>query len=397
MDFAVDQDVRTQMDAVYDNIDAYAKGLATPLKYTSKKGRVLSLKSIADYSTKQHDYVDERPLGYGLELDSGPNDVGKTATVCRTAARVILGTASGPWHGDPKGVLFILSEEDPGLIKNVMKAHGVTDFLMRGKLFTLVCPDPDGGADADDYDTAVLPDDVPALRQMCLDNDIKMVVIDTLIDCMEWANTNSQSDVAKAIRPLNKWAAEDDVLIVGIHHNNKSYEGTAKQAVAGSGAFTNKPRCVVSFDVDKDGQHVMQLVKVKGRSDHPAYRYDFETRSIELDSGGRELIGIVTKVTPTDTTIDKVRAEKNPAAIAAAKAEDDRRAAEHEVLDWLTDYLSDGQPVSFKTIKADAMEQNGYTERQLRNAKDSEDSGIVSEPDPNHKGKGRAYAWRLSD
>ena len=141
----------------------------------------------------------------------------------------------------------------------------------------------------------------------------------------------------------------------------------------------------------------MQLVKVKGRSDHPAYRYDFETRSIELDSGGRELIGIVTKVTPTDTTIDKVRAEKNPAAIAAAKAEDDRRAADHEVLDWLTDYLSDGQPVSFKTIKADAMEQNGYTERQLRNAKDSEDSGIVSEPDPNHKGKGRAYAWRLSD
>lgn len=357
-------------------------------------GRVLELKPIGDYSTKKHDYVDEHPLGYGLELDSGPNDVGKTATVERLAARVLLGTTEGPWHGEPHGVLFILSEEDPGLIKNAMRAHGVTDFIMQRKLFTLVSPDQGKKAELDDYDTADLPGDVPALRKLCRDNDVKLVVIDALIDCMSWANTNSQADVSKAIKPLNKWGAEDDVLIIGIHHNNKSYEGTAKQAVAGSAAFTNKPRMVVSYEKTDEGCF-MQFVKIKGRSDKPSFEYVFETRSIRLDDGSTENIGIVTDVRPSDRSIDDIRRERNPTVVNAEAQAERKRAANHEVLEWLHDYLSDGKPVQFDTIRKDALSQEGYSVQQLRDASKTDDSRIVKSKDPDHKGRGQSYVWRL--
>ena len=351
------------------------------------------LRSIADFHTKRLQQVDYLYAGLGAILFSGPNDVGKSSVVEQLAARVLLGTTEGVWAGQPYGVLFIMSEEDPGMVKQAMQAHGVSLNVMRQRLFTYVTNDNEN-VSSSDYDTVNLPADVPMLQRLCEQNDIRMVVFDALADCMPGVNLYALDEVNKVFKPLNKWGAEDDILIVGVHHNNKSLDGSAKQAVGGSAAFTNKPRIVVSLDQAKDGTRIMQLVKVKGRSDKPSYTYEFETRYVDTDDGDHKPVGIVTRITPTDKTVDDVRSEKNAAQAEAMKPE---HASSNEVIDWVVEYLSEHESASFKQL-AEAAKSEGYTTKQLSNARQRAKSPwIVSVPDDKHKGRGQQRVWRLSE
>ena len=351
------------------------------------------LRSIADFHTKRLQQVDYLYAGLGAILFSGPNDVGKSSVVEQLAARVLLGTTQGVWAGQPYGVLFIMSEEDPGMVKQAMQAHGVSLNVMRQRLFTYVTNDNEN-VSSSDYDTVNLPADVPMLQRLCEQNDIRMVVFDALADCMPGVNLYALDEVNKVFKPLNKWGAEDDILIVGVHHNNKSLDGSAKQAVGGSAAFTNKPRIVVSLDQAKDGTRVMQLVKVKGRSDKPSYTYEFETRFVDTDDGDHKPVGIVTRISPTDKTVDDVRSEKNAAQAEAMKPE---HASSNEVIDWVVEYLSEHESASFKQL-AEAAKSEGYTTKQLSNARQRAKSPwIVSVPDDKHKGRGQQRVWRLSE
>ena len=351
------------------------------------------LRSIADFHTKRLQQVDYLYAGLGAILFSGPNDVGKSSVVEQLAARVLLGTTQGVWAGQPYGVLFIMSEEDPGMVKQAMQAHGVSLNVMRQRLFTYVTNDNEN-VSSSDYDTVDLPADVPMLQRLCEQNDIRMVVFDALADCMPGVNLYALDDVNKVFKPLNKWGAEADILIVGVHHNNKSLDGSAKQAVGGSAAFTNKPRIVVSLDQAKDGTRIMQLVKVKGRSDKPSYTYEFETRYVDTDDGDHKPVGIVTRITPTDKTVDDVRSEKNAAQAEAMKPE---HASSNEVIDWVVEYLSEHESASFKQL-AEAAKSEGYTTKQLSNARQRAKSPwIVSVPDDKHKGRGQQRVWRLSE
>lgn len=351
------------------------------------------LRSIADFHTKRLQQVDYLYAGLGAILFSGPNDVGKSSVVEQLAARVLLGTTQGVWAGQPYGVLFIMSEEDPGMVKQAMQAHGVSLNVMQQRLFTYVTNDNEN-VSSSDYDTVNLPADVPMLQRLCEQNDIRMVVFDALADCMPGVNLYALDDVNKVFKPLNKWGAEADILIVGVHHNNKSLDGSAKQAVGGSAAFTNKPRIVVSLDQAKDGTRIMQLVKVKGRSDKPSYTYEFETRYVDTDDGDHKPVGIVTRITPTDKTVDDVRSEKNAAQAEAMKPE---HASSNEVIDWVVEYLSEHESASFKQL-AEAAKSEGYTTKQLSNARQRAKSPwIVSVPDDKHKGRGQQRVWRLSE
>ena len=351
------------------------------------------LRSIADFSSKKHPYVDYLPLGMGFILFSGPNDCGKSSVAQKLASEVLLGTTSGIWNGEPHGVLFILSEEDPGIVKNAMKALGVSDFVMQQLLFTYVSSESERQEDSD-YDTVQLPDDTEWLREICADHDIRLVVFDALADCMESAKLSDRGDVSRVIKPLNKWAQEDDVLLIGIHHNNKGNEGNAKAAVSGSTAFTDKARVVVSFDVDEESERrVMQLVKCKGRSDNPAYEYQFCSRMVQTDDGKSESVGIIQKFNNTDLTIDQLRRNRGQ---PTSQASEDRRRTTEEVLDWLTDYLAEG-PAPFSEIRKAAQQQEGFSQSQLRNAKDRSDGRIATRKDEDNHQRGAASLWYLAD
>lgn len=353
------------------------------------KGEYRGLRTIADFDTRRYDQADYLPIGLGFILYSGENDVGKSSVIERLAARVLLGETEGVWHGRPYGVLFVLSEEDPGTIKAAMQAHGVTDFIMQRNLYTYVTGDNDS-PESGDYDTVNLPDDVPWLQTECRKRNIKMVVFDALVEDMASARINDRGDVSRAIKPLNKWAADENILVIGVHHNNKGADGNAKQAVSGSTAFTDKARVVVSLDKTGDGQRVMQLVKVKGQPGNPSFTYEFGTRNVATSDGGSKDVGIITSITPSDLQVNDIRAERSAQPPASAK-----RAANGEIIDWLTDYL-DNDKVPFDQIKKDASAQEGYTAEQLRNARKASDGRISTCKDPGYKGRGQRFLWYIA-
>lgn len=353
---------------------------------THYMGGYRGLRSINDFKTIKTDYVDFMPLRRGFAIASGPNDVGKSSVIEHLAARVLLGTTSGKWHGVPRGVVFVLSEESPSDIKSVMTAQGVSDWIMQRKLFTYI-----NGDTLEDYDTLSIPRDVDFLRGLCTDNDIGMIVFDAFVDCLDDAHLNDRKDVGDAIKPLNAWGNEEDVLLIGIHHNNKSYEGTAKQAVAGSSAFTDKPRTVMSFDKNDTDDTIMQLVKIKGTSLHPAFTCKWLTKTITKDDGNEDSIGIVDRIVPADVSIDDIRRSKTQ-----APPNENARADDNEVLDWIVDYL-DEDKVPFDQIKKDASSQEGYTPKQLQNARDRSDGKIRTMKDPDYEGRGQRYLWFVSD
>jgi hypothetical protein len=350
------------------------------------QGEFRGLRSIASFRSKHYKYVDYLPVGQGSILFVGGNDLGKTAVWCRLAARVLLGTTEGAWNGTPKGVLVILSEDDPGKIKDVMHAHGVTDFLMERLLFTFVTSDSQQAQNGD-YDTVSLPEDADFLRGLCRQYGIGMVVFDALIDSMPHARLNDRADVSRAFKPLNKWGGEDEILIVGIHHNNKGNEGNAKQAVSGSTAFTDKPRVVVSFDRTDDDRYVMQLIKVKGRPDNPSYEYTFHTRQVDSDDGSTNSVGIITDIRHSDIQLDALRAKR-----IASPANESKRAANGDIADWLDDYLGEDK-IPFDQLRKDALSQEGYSAEQLRNARKASNGRILTMKDPDYQGRGQRFLW----
>ena len=115
---------------------------------------------------------------------------------------------------------------------------------------------------------------------------------------------------------------------------------------------------------------------------------------MDTDDGYHKPVGIVTRITPTDKTVDDVRSEKNAAQAEAMKPE---HASSNEVIDWVVEYLSEHESASFKQL-AEAAKSEGYTTKQLSNARQRAKSPwIVSVPDDKHKGRGQQRVWRLSE
>ena len=330
-------------------------------------GEIWDIPTLDKARTRSYPLIDFRPLGRGHELDSGPDDCGKTALAVWSASRIITGTAEGPWHGEPHDVLFILSEDTPDMIKSQMKALGLTDEQL-GRVHTLSQPDINELVDdCSGYTTPVLPRHVPMLRQMCRDSDIRMVVIDTLVDCIGTANSNNRDDMSKVVAALNHWAASDDVLVVSIHHNIKGNDGTAKQAAAGAGTLTQKSRTVVAFDSDGDPKapeglhHFFQLPKLKGRADHPSFEFRFSAKTMTMDDGTTEKVPYVTEVLPSDVSIDELRAKRRTDAEPPMDADE-----KSEIAAELYGYILDHGKHMFTADVQKWAEGRGWTAKNLR-------------------------------
>ena len=264
-------------------------------------------------------------------------------------------------------MLFILTEDTPDMIRTQLQALGLT-YEQLLLAHTLTAPELTmTDDDCSEYAAPVLPQHVRMLRQMCQDLDIRMVVIDTLVDCIGGANSNNRDDMAKVIAALNHWAASDGVLVVSIHHNVKSNDGTAKQAAAGAGTLTQKSRTVVAFDIDGDPsdpqslRHYFQLPKVKGRADHPSFEFRFSTKTMTMDDGTVGTVPYVTEVVPSDVSIDELRAKRR--ADADPPMDSDEKS---EIAAELYHYVLDHGKHMFTSDVQKWAEGKGWTAKSLR-------------------------------
>jgi hypothetical protein len=318
-------------------------------------------------------------IGMGTTLFSGDNGIGKSATALWTAARVTLGICAGELH-EPANVLLLLSEDAPGIIRPKLEALNAD----MSRVYVVVCTQPDEAA-TEGTTYLQLPRQGRDLEALIASHHIRLVILDALADCFEHPDINKTENVAPVLTFLNHLSSKYDMAVIGIHHTNKNLLDGAKNAVRGSKAFTDKARQVVSFIKTEDA-YGFQVTKSNFMEGSPAWRYTLESAPT-LTPG--KTTGIISTPVPDDGLDVDSEMRKS------ANLDEDRQSTSGDVIDWLTDYLREG-PAPFKQI-ADAARDEGYTSKQLSNARTRADNPRVeSVPDPSWSGRGQRKIWRLA-
>ena len=75
------------------------------------------------------------------------------------------------------------------------------------------------------------------LETLCVDKQIKLVVIDPMIKFLNIEDTNSYSEVYKKLTGFIKFARENKIHVMFVHHANKSKEESASQILGSTGLF----------------------------------------------------------------------------------------------------------------------------------------------------------------
>lgn len=295
-----------------------------------------------------------------LTLFAGHPGVGKGMATMYVAACATRGTG---WHdckntNSPVEVMIISSEDAAGdtLVPRLMAANADMDKVIIESSVT-----SDKGDKEFSLDT-----DLPALRELLDANpDVKVVIIDPIMNHLGKLKGNSEQEVRIGLSPLAKLAEKYGIAIILVTHFNKSTNSDSIQRVGGAMGMVGAVRIVWTFGEDKeDGK--MKMLPLKA--------------NIAPNTGGLEY-----KVVPVDvyvngqyTSVGKTEwGEKTCSSVDAAikfKAKDEKPFPYQLAMVWLKDHLADGKPHPMKEIQT-AAEYADFSEGTLKTA--SEKLGML--------------------
>lgn len=106
---------------------------------------------------------------------------------------------------------------------------------------------------------------IEEITQLCLKENIEMVVIDTLSTFWPIDNENDSAQVLKALVPMYSFT-ENNLAVLLIHHFRKG-GGDQAQASRGSGALPGFVDNIIEFTRSKDGYFNRRELKTYGRFD----------------------------------------------------------------------------------------------------------------------------------
>jgi putative DNA primase/helicase len=300
----------------------------------------------------------QRMVGDGLTIITGPVGISKSLISVDVAARV---TTGGKWpdgtgHAPQGSVILFGAEDDAGKVVVPRLAAAGADLAR-----VHVCQ---GAVNADDGDAdapaaVILERHIEELRA-ALDEvaDCRLIVFDPLPDYIA-GDENNSAEVRRALVPLARLAQERNVAVLAVLHQNKKNDLTTVQRIAGSGAFAQIARVVLSIgthpeDADKEtGKRRIMLVSKNNYGQRDVGQaYEIETRS----NGQPGLVwqaGLV--------TMDADEIARRP---TGGREHEERRG---EAVDALRDLLADGEQ-NATTIMA-RLQDAGLGRRQIEHAK----------------------------
>lgn len=316
-----------------------------------------------------------------ITLVSGRAGASKSTLTIQRAALATRGRLHGDYEGRPVNVAFTAFEDSTSMQKARLVA---ADADLRRVTFLGMSNTTNGVS----VDTGMrIPDDLPEIRALLRDENVKLWIIDPITSVIT-GNSDKEDDVRAVLDPLAALAADLDIAIVAIRHFNKG-AGYAGDKVSGSHAFRDAVRSLILVARDdEDGSIVATLDKSNytmsaGRS----FSYALASCDVPDDEGRMMTVPKITGFMPTDRNVGEI-INRNYAAV-----ETPARADRGEVLEWLTEYLRDG-PAPFNDIK-DAARAEGYTAKQLSNARERSGGRIVSIPDDTYQGRGQRRLWAM--
>jgi hypothetical protein len=274
-------------------------------------------------------WPDRIPLGK-LTMFAGHPGVGKGMATMYVAACTTRGTGwkDGKNTNAPSEVIIVSSEDAAGdtLIPRLMAADADMD-----KVIIL-----DDVSSAKGEKAFTLDTDIPALRKVLESNpDIKLVIIDPIMNHLGALKGNSEQEVRSAMSPLGKLAEKYGVAILLVTHFNKNTNSESIQRLGGAMAMVGSVRVAWAFGEDKeDGKMKMMPLKA----------------NISKNVGGLEY-----KIVPTEVLVNGQYSSQGKmewgdatsASIDAAikfKSKDDKPYPYQLAMTWLKEHLADGEP-----------------------------------------------------
>ncbi|MBW3079445.1 AAA family ATPase [Bifidobacterium simiiventris] len=350
------------------------------------KGRTPLLVPASTVAKQRPRFLDYPMIPTGtLTLMAGRAGVSKSTLSLYRAALATRGLLDGDWKGKPATVAISGIEDSKSIQRMRLEAAGAD--LDRVRFLSML----DTNSDGNGTDTGVrLPDDLPALADSFRAEGVRLWIIDPITSCMD-GDSNKRDDVRRALDPLAALADDLDMAIVGILHFNKG-GGYASDKISGSHAFRDVIRSLVLIAKDDDNGDCVATIDKSSYTTAQGTSYSYGLMSVDVadDHGETFAVPKVTGFMKTERDVNEVINRNIQAA-----GGDTTHTERGEVLEWLTDYLKDG-PVAFKDIAA-AANVEGYSRRQLTNARERSDGRIITVPDPTYEGRGQKRLWALAD
>jgi hypothetical protein len=310
-----------------------------------------------------------------LTMLAGDSQLGKSQIPISIAASV---TKIGKWPDcskAPSGSVIILSAEDAinDTVVPRLEAAGADP----ARVHCLKCVMVEGKARSFNIQTNM---DLIAQKVRQL-GDAALLIIDPVTAYFgSEIDSHRITDVRAALMPLEQFAKEFDIAVLGITHPPKAPSTKALNFIAGSGAFTHAPRLTFMVIEDPETPRRTLLLAVKNNlgPKAPGLGYTIAPRFVGP--------GIVTS---------RIEWDGLPVSITAnealeAWAEKKKAKATDEAEDFLRTNMTAGQSYSASDIQ-DKATHAGIAERTLRRAR--KNLGIK----PSRNGFGGKMWWQRDE
>ncbi len=225
-----------------------------------------------------------------------------------------------------------------------------------------------------------LPADLPAIKTVIEDNDIKLVIIDVLMAYLAGdVNAHRDQDIRRALHVLSALAEGSGCCVIVLRHLNKSGGANAMYRGGGSIGIIGAARagfmCGAAPDDEAGQRRVFANIKMNIAAEPQSLAY-------RLAVDGQDEVARV--------EWEGVSEHRARDLLAEPEGDDDR-SERNEAASWLTSYLTDcgGEAKSVDVKKA--AHGAGFAERTLDRARKR--AGVTTER--NGFGKGAVYLWRL--
>jgi hypothetical protein len=231
----------------------------------------LNVVSMTRYKPKAQAYLWDGMIPLNLyTVMSGEGGSGKTTLLVHLLSKATVGELEGQYLGTPINVLYCTTENDPStaLAPKLYAAGADTDrFMILGKA-----------------DRFRLPDDLPLLVATIKANDIKVLVLDPLVDFIDQdRSVNNYGYVNDVMADIITKMGELGVTLIGIMHKGKAQKKTNTDSVVGSVAFTTKARCVIMVGKTQKGLGIAGTIKVNQGTPYTGWVFSVERRPIGRD------------------------------------------------------------------------------------------------------------------
>ena len=130
-----------------------------------------------------------------------------------------------------------------------------------------------------------LPEDIKALRWLIHEQQVVLLIIDTLDDFATASTKNNQS-VRKVLNGLGNLAEEEDMAIIVICHwtKQRNNKGSLRNKIAGSFGILSRGRCAFAFVRDPEDEGML-MISTKGNlgGRKPTVLFDVDVQPVQID------------------------------------------------------------------------------------------------------------------